>query len=82
MRILVTLGLGALVMYLLDPQQGRRRRAFIRDRLGHVKGLVGNRAKGEVRDLSFREYATAAPVRSPEPDTPVRAPEGAQHLGR
>jgi hypothetical protein len=44
--------------------------------------LVGNRAKGEVRDLSFREYATAAPVRSPEPDTPVQAPGGAQHLGR
>jgi hypothetical protein len=82
MRILVTLGLGALAMYLLDPQQGRRRRAFIRDRVGRVKGLVRNRPGGAVRDLSFREYATPAPVRSPESDTPVQAPESVQHLGR
>jgi len=80
MRLLVTLGLGALAMYLLDPRQGRQRRAFIRERLGHLQGRVQNR--GEARELSFREYATAPPVRSPEPDTPVQAPEGAQHLGR
>ena len=83
MRILVTLGLGALAMYLLDPQQGRQRRAFIRERLGHMKGLAEKRAKGEARDLSFRQYATTgAPQPSPELDTPVQAPEGAGHLGR
>lgn len=30
MKTLLTLGLGALAMYLLDPDQGRRRRAQLR----------------------------------------------------
>jgi hypothetical protein len=33
MRTLVALGLGALAMYLLDPQHGPGRRSRFRDRL-------------------------------------------------
>jgi hypothetical protein len=43
MKTLVTLGLGALAMYLLDPQQGRARRTLVRDRLKHAKRLVEQR---------------------------------------
>jgi hypothetical protein len=37
MRTLVTFGLGALTMYLLDPEQGRTRRALLRDQLKNAK---------------------------------------------
>ena len=41
MKTLITLGLGALAMYLLDPEQGPKRRAMLRDK---AKDL-GNRAQ-------------------------------------
>jgi hypothetical protein len=40
MRTLVTFGLGALAMYLLDPEHGRRRRARVRDQLTQAKRVV------------------------------------------
>jgi hypothetical protein len=40
MRTLVTLGLGALAMYLLDPEHGRRRRARMREQLTQAKRAV------------------------------------------
>jgi hypothetical protein len=68
MRTLVTLGLGALAMYLLDPQQGRRRRALLRDQVTHARRAGGERAR---------------PIKSElEPDAPSETPQGAQHLGR
>ena len=44
MRILLTLGLGALAMYLLDPQQGRRRRAPLQDQLSHARTALRGRS--------------------------------------
>jgi hypothetical protein len=52
MRTLIIFGLGALTMYLLDPDQGRRRRALLRDRFTHAKRVVSERASGTARDLS------------------------------
>lgn len=66
MRTLVTFGLGALTMYLLDPEQGRRRRALLRDQLTRAKRVEARRA------VSTRL----------ERDQPTETPEGAQHLGR
>jgi hypothetical protein len=43
MRTLVTFGLGALTMYLLDPEHGRRRRARMRDQLIHARRVVNTR---------------------------------------
>ena len=67
MRTLVMFGLGALAMYLFDPQQGRRRRTLFRDRLGRARRFVSRRAP----DLSYREYVAS-----------TEAPQSAQHLGR
>ena len=66
MRTLVTLGLGALAMYLFDPQHGRRRRALLREQMDHAKQVVRKRASGAAQDLSL----------------PADTPQRAQHLGR
>jgi hypothetical protein len=68
MRTLVTFGLGALTMYLLDPEQGRRRRALLRDQLTHARRVVREQASGTARDLTNRAQGVAA--------------EAAHHLGR
>ena len=36
LRLLGGIGLGAGLMYFLDPQQGRRRRALVRDQFTHL----------------------------------------------
>jgi hypothetical protein len=38
--LLVGASIGALMMFALDPQQGRRRRALMRDRLAHMKNVM------------------------------------------
>jgi hypothetical protein len=43
MKTLVTFGLGALTMYLLDPEHGRIRRARVREQLTHAKRVVNTR---------------------------------------
>ena len=64
-------------MYLLDPQQGRRRRALLQDQITNAKRLVGERAEGKARDLSSQAVRTEF-----EPDQPSETPAGAQYLGR
>ena len=66
MRIFVTLGLGALAMYLFDPQQGRRRRAALRDQISQASNRAGQRALRSGLEL----------------DRPSETPQSAQHLGR
>ena len=73
MRTLVTLGLGALAMYLFDPQHGRRRRALVRDQMTHARRLLRERAQGNAPDSIRTEL---------EPDRPTDTPAGAHHLGR
>lgn len=68
MRTLVTLGLGALAMYLLDPQHGRGRRTLVRDGLARAKRFVSRRASP---DLSYRQYVAS-----------TETPPSARHLGR
>jgi hypothetical protein len=71
MKTLVTLGLGALAMFLLDPQHGQGRRSRLRDRLTRAKHLVSRRTAGTAPDLSYRQYVNS-----------TEAPQSAQHLGR
>ena len=70
MRTLVTLGLGALAMYLFDPQHGRGRRTLLRDRLARVRRFVSRRRQP---GLTYRQYVAS---------TGTEAPQSAQHLGR
>lgn len=66
MRTLITFGLGALAMYLLDPHEGRRRRALMREQWTKGKKEIGPPAAGA----------------SLEPEKPADTPAGAHHLGR
>jgi hypothetical protein len=52
MRTLVTFGLGALAMYLFDPQHGRGRRSLFRDRLTRARRLLSRRASAVPRITS------------------------------
>src|SRR5256885_17654 len=57
------LGLGALIMYLGDPQSGRRRRARIRDQYVHTARKVQQGADVVLRDASHRAAGAIASTR-------------------
>jgi uncharacterized membrane protein len=61
--ILTGLGIGAGLMYFLDPARGARRRALMRDRLTHATRLAGDAAGATKRDLAHRASGAAARVR-------------------
>lgn len=88
MRTLVWLGLGAAAMYLFDPEQGRRRRALVRDQMTKARRVIRERAAGTTRDLGNRAYGAAAEARRAagypleHEEAPSQTPEGAHHLGR
>jgi hypothetical protein len=43
MKTFITFGLGALTMYLLDPEHGRRRRARMREQLTQAQRAINTR---------------------------------------
>jgi uncharacterized membrane protein len=59
-KLISTIGLGALLMYVLDPQQGRRRRARLRDKMiryGHKSSAA---IDATARDLKNRTVGLTA----------------------
>lgn len=86
---LLGLTLGAGMMYLLDPERGRRRRALLRDRVVHgaheLEGL-GDAAGGRARDLRNRAlgavHETRARLRAEVVDDPVLEARVRSELGR
>src|SRR3954471_1428790 len=59
-RLVLGGALGALAMYFLDPQAGRRRRARTRDRVGHVGKAANEGGQGTVKDTPRRAYGVLA----------------------
>lgn len=57
-------GLGALLMYLLDPQLGRRRTALLRDQATHLGQRARSLSRLGQRDLSNRTHGMVARWRS------------------
>ena len=56
---------GAAIMYLVDPDGGRRRRALIRDQMvhaGHEIGDLGEDARGRAQDIRNRAQGAAHEV--------------------
>lgn len=71
--LLVGAGAGAGLMYLLDPDQGNRRRALVRDQLVHAGHLTGDAVDTTSRDVRNRARGVVAELRSrlsPEGDVP------------
>jgi hypothetical protein len=62
--VLAGLALGAGLMYLLDPDGGRRRRARLRDRLNHLMRTGGGALGATGRDVAHRTTGAAARLRS------------------
>ena len=58
------IGLGAALMYMLDPDRGRRRRALLRDQLVRVAHGTPDAVGAAARDLSNRARGLAAGVGS------------------
>jgi hypothetical protein len=62
--VLTGLGVGAGLMYLLDPTGGRRRRAVVRDRLTHGIRSASHAAGTTSRDVAHRATGLAARLRA------------------
>ena len=45
---------GAIAMYFLDPQTGRRRRALVRDQVTHAKTALIDFQEAKRKDLAYR----------------------------
>ncbi len=80
------LGLGAGLMYLFDPDRGRRRRALMRDQVVHALNASGDAISKTSRDLGNRASGLAARMsswlQSDEVDDSVLVARVRARLGR
>lgn len=86
MTILSGLGLGAGLMYLLDPNLGRRRRALLRDQLASVASRSSSGLDATWRDVQHRAQGfaaeTAARVRGDQAPDHIVAERVRSKMGR
>ena len=58
------LGVGAGVMYMLDPDRGKRRRALVRDQMIHVSNTSREALRKASRDLRNRAVGVVAETKA------------------
>lgn len=61
--LLYGMGLGAGMMYFYDPEQGRRRRALLRDKTTRLLNDAGREIDVTTRDLNYRAQGLLAELR-------------------
>jgi len=80
------LGIGTGVMYLLDPDRGKRRRALLRDKCASATRKTGQGIETTAHDLSNRARGIASSIKSrftsDEPDDAVIINRVRSKLGR
>jgi uncharacterized membrane protein len=62
--LLTGIGIGAGLMYFLDPQRGRRRRALVRDKLAHSTHVGADAVETTRRDAMHRASGTVSRLRA------------------
>jgi osmotically-inducible protein OsmY len=62
--LLGAVGAGAALMYFLDPENGKRRRARVRDQVVHYKAVVQDGAQGTIHDATNRTRGAIARVQA------------------
>ena len=62
--VVVGMAIGASLMYVLDPQQGRRRRALARDTMARAVHETGRAMGATSRDVAHRATGLAATLHS------------------
>jgi uncharacterized membrane protein len=77
---------GGTVVYLLDPEQGRRRRALVRDQVVRAQHKIADNADAASRDLLNRTIGTVSEARHmlerEEPSDEVLAERVRARMGR
>lgn len=63
LRLFGAVGAGAALMYFLDPNTGRRRRALVRDQVVHAAHKTGDAVDATSRDISNRARGVVADLR-------------------
>lgn len=58
------LGLGAALMYVLDPERGKRRRGLVRDKALHLSRQASDRLAARSRDWRNRARGVTAKVKA------------------
>jgi osmotically-inducible protein OsmY len=61
--ILTGMGIGVGLMFFMDPERGRRRRALVRDKIVHTTHASTNAVGAMGRDLAHRAAGVAARAR-------------------
>jgi hypothetical protein len=72
--LLMGLGIGAIVMYLFDPQGGNRRRALLRDKATKLNRQTRETLNGKIKDLSNRAKGLAHEMGSTMPESSTEGP--------
>jgi len=62
-------------MYFLDPDQGRRRRAMVRDQMVHAAHKTGDAVDATSRDIANRAKGAVAELRGRLKDTDITPTE-------
>ncbi len=70
LTLLGIIGLGAGLMYVLDPEEGRRRRALLRDQLGSRSNKLVDAVEGKSKDLGNRSRGLVMETKSHLSDEP------------
>lgn len=71
-------GVGALIMYMLDPEQGRRRRAHARDQVTSFVTTAEKQIEAKARHYSNRARGVASRMRGTATDAIDAVREGNQ----
>ena len=70
-ELLVGAGIGAALVYMLDPVAGGRRRALLRDKAAWISRKSREGLAGQTRDLANRARGLSAKTRARLADEPV-----------